>query len=277
MTSLLLRLRRAALRSLFAFIYGPGAALYDFVAWSSSAGQWRTWQQAALETLPEDRLLEIGHGPGHLLLQVRSAGRFVVGVDFSHQMTRMAARRLRREGWAACVVRARAQQLPFRSQAFNAAYSTFPSEYILEPASASEAARVVKPGGRIVVVPGVADITWDGGTYRGPVSLVSVGNCPVTGGLFRMAPAADPADGRLTFVYGFAPTRRKMLTLLPRAISGEYVKDPAIHQEHTTRLTIKMSPNTPLQVDGELRAPSLESVTYRVLPGKLDILTPSLS
>ncbi|HKZ56056.1 MAG TPA: diacylglycerol kinase family protein [Anaerolineales bacterium] len=122
-----------------------------------------------------------------------------------------------------------------------------------------------------------ADITWDGGTYRGPVSLVSVGNCPVTGGLFRMAPAADPADGRLTFVYGFAPTRRKMLTLLPRAISGEYVKDPAIHQEHTTRLTIKMSPNTPLQVDGELRAPSLESVTYRVLPGKLDILTPSLS
>ncbi|HKZ56057.1 MAG TPA: methyltransferase domain-containing protein [Anaerolineales bacterium] len=159
MTSLLLRLRRAALRSLFAFIYGPGATLYDFVAWSSSAGQWRTWQQAALETLPEDRLLEIGHGPGHLLLQVRSAGRFVVGVDFSHQMTRMAARRLRREGWAACVVRARAQQLPFRSQAFNAAYSTFPSEYILEPASASEAARVVKPGGRIVVVPGVADIT----------------------------------------------------------------------------------------------------------------------
>ena len=49
-------------------------------------------------------------------------------------------------------------------------------------------------------------LEWDDGRYEGPVSLVSVGNCPVTGGLFRMAPAADPADGKLTFVYGYAPT-----------------------------------------------------------------------
>ena len=68
-------------------------------------------------------------------------------------------------------------------------------------------------------------LEWDDGGYEGPVSLVTVGNCAVTGGLFRMAPAADPTDGKLTFVYAYAPSRLKMLSLLPRAISGDYVKD----------------------------------------------------
>jgi diacylglycerol kinase (ATP) len=81
-------------------------------------------------------------------------------------------------------------------------------------------------------------LEWDDGSYEGPVSLVSVGNCPLTGGVFRMAPAADPADGLLTFVYGYAPTRRRMLGLLPKTMSGEYVKDPAMHQHHTRRLVI---------------------------------------
>jgi len=116
------------------------------------------------------------------------------------------------------------------------------------------------------------NITWDDGQYEGPVSLVSVGNCPLTGGLFRMAPAADPADGRLTFVHGFAPTRLRMLALLPRAISGDYVNDPAVHQYHTTQLTIQTTPATPIQTDGELRAEDLTQVTYRILPARLDII-----
>lgn len=118
------------------------------------------------------------------------------------------------------------------------------------------------------------DITWDEGHYEGPVSLVSVGNCPITGGLFRMAPAADPEDGMLTFVYGFAPTRRSMLSLLPRAISGAYVNDPAIHQHHTRELRIRCDPITPLQVDGELRSETMREVLYTVLPGKLDLFCP---
>jgi diacylglycerol kinase (ATP) len=117
-------------------------------------------------------------------------------------------------------------------------------------------------------------IVWDDGQYEGPVSLVSVGNCPLTGGLFRMAPAADPYDGQLTFVHGYAPTRLRMLALLPRAISGDYVNDPAVHQYHTTQLTIRATPATPIQTDGELRSEDLSEVTYRVLPARLDILTP---
>ena len=117
-------------------------------------------------------------------------------------------------------------------------------------------------------------LEWDDGSYDGPASLVSVGNCPLTGGVFRMAPAADPADGKLTFIYGFAPTRRKMLALLPKTMSGEHVNDPAIHQHHTRRLVIHTDPSSPLQVDGEVRAEALSDFTYVCLPARLDILSP---
>lgn len=117
-----------------------------------------------------------------------------------------------------------------------------------------------------------AKLKWDDGSYVGPISLVSVGNCPITGGLFRMAPAADPADGKITFVYGFAPTRRKMLALLPRTINGSFVNDAAIHQQHTTHLEIQVDPTTPIQVDGEIRSEGLDRIVYKILPGKLEIL-----
>ncbi|HLE23490.1 MAG TPA: diacylglycerol kinase family protein [Anaerolineales bacterium] len=117
-------------------------------------------------------------------------------------------------------------------------------------------------------------LTWDDGSYEGPISLVSVGNGAVTGGLFRMAPAALPDDGRLTFVFGFAPTRRKMLGLLPRTISGSFVDDPAIQQHHMTRLDLESAAPTPIQLDGEIRDEAIRRVTYRVQPARLDIFRP---
>jgi diacylglycerol kinase (ATP) len=117
-------------------------------------------------------------------------------------------------------------------------------------------------------------LEWDDGNYQGPVSLVSVGNGVVTGGLFRMAPAAQPDDGRLTFVFGFAPTRRKMLALLPRTITGTFVDDPAIQQHHTTHLTLTTDSPTPIQLDGEVRDEAIRRVTYRVLPARLDVFCP---
>lgn len=117
-------------------------------------------------------------------------------------------------------------------------------------------------------------LAWDDGSYEGPVSLVSVGNGAITGGLFHMAPAADPCDGRLTFVYGYARTRRKMLGLLPRTMDGSFVDDPVIHQHHTTRLMISSDPPTPLQADGEIRDEAASEVTYEILPARLDVFSP---
>ncbi len=117
-------------------------------------------------------------------------------------------------------------------------------------------------------------LNWDDGEYAGRVSLVSVGNCPVTGGLFCMAPAADPADGKLTFVYTYAASRLKMLSLLPRLINGSHVNDKAVHQHHTTRLVIELAPGSPIQTDGEIRGMDLTRIEYSILPSRLDILSP---
>ena len=65
-----------------------------------------------------------------------------------------------------------------------------------------------------------------------------------------------------------------MLALLPRAISGDFVNDPAVHQHHTARLHLRCDPPTPLQADGEIRGHDLTEVTYQILPARLDVLTP---
>lgn len=120
-----------------------------------------------------------------------------------------------------------------------------------------------------------ARLSWQGGSYEGPITLVTVGNGAITGGMFKMAPAADPTDGKLTFVYAYAESRLKMLQLLPRTILGDYTQDPAVHQQDTAWLEIEIEPGTPLQVDGEIRGTALNQLRYSTLPAHLDLLHPN--
>ncbi len=142
------------LRFFFHHLYTTFAWAYDLVAASTSMGQWGAWQRVALDSLPsEGRVLEIGHGPGHLLKQRALQGHLDIGLDASRQMTRIAARRLRRAGFPVNLVRAQAQALPFASGTFRAIYATFPSEFIVTPQALSSLRRVLEPDGSIVVVP----------------------------------------------------------------------------------------------------------------------------
>jgi ubiquinone/menaquinone biosynthesis C-methylase UbiE len=142
------------LRFFFRHLYTTFAWAYDFVAATTSLGQWGAWQQVALDTLPsEGRVLEVGHGPGHLLKLRALRGQNDIGIDASSQMTHIAARRLRRAGYSARLVRAQAQALPFASKSFRAIYATFPSEYIVAPQTLASLHRVLESEGSIVVVP----------------------------------------------------------------------------------------------------------------------------
>lgn len=118
------------------------------------------------------------------------------------------------------------------------------------------------------------EMDWEQGAYSGPMSLVSVGNGALTGGIFKMAPGAKLDDGALTFVHGYAPGRRRMLSLLPRAVSGNYVEDPDVHQHHASWLRIRTDPGSPLQADGEIRSDSATDFEYEVLPSHLEIFCP---
>ena len=136
----------------FKQLYTRFAWAYDLVAWTTSMGQWKTWQSAAIEILPEGDLLEVGHGPGHLLLTLALGERKSIGVDSSIQMGRIAARRLKRNGYRPNVIRSVVQHLPLPSGHFSCVLSTFPSEYIYDPDTLSEVQRVLRPGGIFIII-----------------------------------------------------------------------------------------------------------------------------
>ena len=121
-------------------------------------------------------------------------------------------------------------------------------------------------------------LEWEGGQYSGPVTLVTVGNSPRTGGIFYMTPHADPFDGLLTFVHGYMPTRRKILSLLPRTMKpgeGSYVENPSIHEISSPWLKVKSKQPTPAHADGEIFSAQIYELEYRVFPQSLPILMPS--
>ena len=143
------------LRFSFRLLYNEFAWTYDLVAWVVSLGQWKSWGRTAIPHLRGKWVLELAHGPGHLLVAMAQRGLSPVGLDLSPAMGRQARRRLRRrQDLTVPLVRARAQALPFRDGCFDSAVATFPAEFILAQATLREAARVLRPDGRLVVVAG---------------------------------------------------------------------------------------------------------------------------
>ncbi|NDJ79031.1 MAG: class I SAM-dependent methyltransferase [Chloroflexi bacterium] len=140
----------------FRLLYNEMAFTYDLVSWVVSLGQWRDWQRAALQHLnaePGAQLLELAHGTGNFELDLHEAGYDTVALDLSRAMGRITQRKLRRNGInPPPLVRGRAQKLPFPTAAFPTVVSTFPTEFIIDPATLQEVHRVLQPGGRLVVV-----------------------------------------------------------------------------------------------------------------------------
>jgi ubiquinone/menaquinone biosynthesis C-methylase UbiE len=142
-------------RFFFRLLYNEFAWTYDLVAWAVSLGQWRAWGRTAIPYLRGGRVLELAHGPGHLLAAMAGRGLAPVGLDLSPSMGRLARRRLTKNGSLTVpLVHARAQALPFRASCFDSVVATFPAEFILAPDTLQETARVLAPGGRWVIVPG---------------------------------------------------------------------------------------------------------------------------
>jgi ubiquinone/menaquinone biosynthesis C-methylase UbiE len=149
---------RRLLRFGFRLLYNEGAWTYDWVARFVSMGQWRSWQRAALTHLRGQRVLEIAHGTGNMLLDLSALGFRPTGLDVSRAMGRIATQKLRTRGLGVPLVRARVQSLPFADGAFPSLLATFPTDFIIAPETIAEVKRVLQPGGVLVFVP-VAEIT----------------------------------------------------------------------------------------------------------------------
>jgi ubiquinone/menaquinone biosynthesis C-methylase UbiE len=140
------------LRFGFRLLYNELAWTYDFVSSVVSLGQWREWQKAGLQFLSGENILELAHGPGHMLVELEEAGFKVTGLDLSEAMGQMAKRRLIKAGLTIIISRGQAQQLPYPDRSFDSLLATFPAEFIVDPRSIDEANRVLRPNGRLVIV-----------------------------------------------------------------------------------------------------------------------------
>jgi ubiquinone/menaquinone biosynthesis C-methylase UbiE len=109
----------------------------------------------ALQLAEGEQVLDIGVGPGLLACDMAAAvgpsGR-VCGIDASSAMLAMSAKRCAALPWAEFRT-AYASELPFPDESFDAAVSTQVYEYVSDiPAALTELHRVLRPGGRAVIL-----------------------------------------------------------------------------------------------------------------------------
>ena len=101
-----------------------------------------------------DRLLDIGTGTGRVLELLAPRFRQALGVDASKQMLALARARLAKRELGNCTVRlADMYRLPLADASFDTAVLQMVLHYAEDPPGAiAEAARVLSPGGHLIVI-----------------------------------------------------------------------------------------------------------------------------
>jgi ubiquinone/menaquinone biosynthesis C-methylase UbiE len=145
------RLRKLLFETLYKNKY-----LYRFASSVPFAGQWRVWQRLVLSRIRGHVVLELGCGLGDLLVDMSEAGYLCLAVEQSPQMVRATRDTLQRRKLdkKVTIIQGSAQHLPFSNASFDTVVSTFPSEYIYDPDTIAEVERVLRPGGRLIVIEG---------------------------------------------------------------------------------------------------------------------------
>ncbi|HYM81231.1 MAG TPA: ubiquinone/menaquinone biosynthesis methyltransferase [Candidatus Limnocylindria bacterium] len=132
---------------------------YDFLNRVLSLGQDRAWRAEMWRQVPDDArvVLDLCTGSGVSLDGLRRPGRRVLGIDASLGMLQIAASHSERSGWAPRLACADAFRLPLRAGALDAITVAFGVRNLRPRLEAlREIARVLKPGGTLVVLEAVA-------------------------------------------------------------------------------------------------------------------------
>jgi ubiquinone/menaquinone biosynthesis C-methylase UbiE len=110
----------------------------------------------------EARVLEIAPGPGYLAVALAKLGPFkVTGLDISQSFVRMASQYAKREGATARFIHGSASDIPLEDGLFDLIVCRAAFKNFSEPLKAiNEMHRVLKPGGRAVIIDLCKDASW---------------------------------------------------------------------------------------------------------------------
>jgi diacylglycerol kinase (ATP) len=108
-------------------------------------------------------------------------------------------------------------------------------------------------------------------SWNGPATLASISNGPWIGGMFHIAPMASNSDGKLELMIADPVTRRRIVSLLPRLMSGTHMSEPEIRHVSVSHVMVTAAEPLPSHLDGEVQ-PLQQQFDVRLLPGALHLL-----
>ena len=134
----------------FDSFYTRFVGIYDFLI--KSLPVWKNWLNRTLPYIQGPRVLEVSFGTGYLLTQF--AGRFqAFGIDYNAAMAQTADRNLQHRSLTAALQRADVYHLPYADDSFDTIVNTMAfSGYPDGEAALTEMGRVLKPGGKLVMI-----------------------------------------------------------------------------------------------------------------------------
>lgn len=223
---------------------GPGAApatrgrtirrwarFYDAVAWAMTlgrAGAIRDTAAKLAEIGDGERVLDVGCGTGALAFAAKSRtpGAVVCGIDASPEMIDVARKKARRKHAPVEFKVAAIESLPFGDGEFEVVLSSLMLHHLppdVKQAGLAEVVRVLKPGGRFVVV------DFAGGGH-GPIGHVAAmfGHQHSHGGIHELLEAMRAAGFRQIEV---PATRYKSLAFIVARTEPSEGRSPTVASE----------------------------------------------
>ncbi len=212
-------------RSMFADI----ADDYDRVNTVLSFGVHHRWRKKTIEESGAQQghhVLDCATGTGDLAIEFKKAvgsQGYVLGTDFCAPMIQSAPSKAKKKGLDVDFEVADAMNLPYKDNRFDIASISFGIRNVDEPVTAlKEMARVVKPGGRVVVL----EFGQPKGVLKYPYNIYSQHIMPTVGGLLSgnrdaytylprtsaMFPAGDKFLKLMEEAGAFSETRKAKLT-----------------------------------------------------------------
>ncbi|NQT62452.1 MAG: class I SAM-dependent methyltransferase [Candidatus Marinimicrobia bacterium] len=130
--------------------YTGFASTYDIV--TKIFTFWRRWINSAIPHIKGPRVLEVSFGTGYLLKQY-AAQYDTYGIDYNEKFVTLLKEQLNKQGVLADIRQGDVQALPYEDEYFDSIVNTMAfSAYPDGIKAMSEMRRVLKPGGKLILV-----------------------------------------------------------------------------------------------------------------------------